>query len=47
MARISNTAFIKAINGGIVNPQLSKDMKKAMNLEFGIFKIEKANNYII
>ena len=35
VAGISNVTFLKAINDGIVKPQLVKDRKRAMNLEVG------------
>jgi hypothetical protein len=41
MSGISNAAFIKAINEGIVKPQLVKGRKKAMYLESEVLKIEK------
>lgn len=41
MAGISNATFLKAINDGIVKPQLVKDRKKAMYLESEVLKIEK------
>lgn len=41
MVGISNATFIKAINEGIVRPQLVKGRKKAMYLESEILKIEK------
>ena len=41
MVGISNATFIKAINEGIVKPQLVKGRKKAMYLESEILKIEK------
>ena len=41
MAGISNARFIKAINEGIVKPQLIKGRKKAMYLESEVLKIEK------
>lgn len=41
MAGISNAAFLKAINEGVVKPQLVKGRKKAMYLESEVLKIEK------
>ena len=41
MAGISNATFMKAINEGIVKPQLVKGRKKAMYLESEVLKIEK------
>jgi len=41
MAGISNATFIKAINEGIIKPQLVKGRKKAMYLESEVLKIEK------
>ncbi|MCU7550413.1 hypothetical protein OCK74_14930 [Chitinophagaceae bacterium LB-8] len=41
MAGISNSVFLKAINEGIVKPQLVKGRKKAMYLESEVLKIEK------
>ena len=41
MAGISNATFLKAINDGIVKPQLVKGRKKAMYLESEVLKIEK------
>jgi len=41
MAGISNVIFIRAINEGIVKPQLVKGRKKAMYLESEVLKIEK------
>jgi hypothetical protein len=40
MTGISNTRFLKAINDGIVKPQLVKGRKKAMYLESEVLKIE-------
>ena len=40
MAGISNAVFLKAINDGIVKPQLVKGRKKAMYLESEVLKIE-------
>ena len=36
----SNAAFLKAINDGVVKPQLVKDRKKAMYLESDVSNIE-------
>ena len=41
MAGISNAIFMKAINEGIIKPQLVKGRKKAMYLESEVLKIEK------
>jgi hypothetical protein len=41
MAGISNATFLKAINDGLVKPQLVKGRKKAMYLESEVWKIEK------
>jgi predicted DNA-binding transcriptional regulator AlpA len=41
MAGISNATFLKAINDGVVKPQLVKGRKKAMYLESEVLKIEK------
>jgi hypothetical protein len=41
MAGISNATFLRAINEGIVKPQLVKGRKKAMYLESEVLKIEK------
>ncbi len=41
IAGISNATFMKAINDGIVKPQLVKGRKKAMYLESEVLKIEK------
>ena len=41
MVGISNAIFMKAINEGVVKPQLVKGRKKAMYLESEILKIEK------
>ncbi len=41
MAGISNATFMKAINEGVVKPQLVKGRKKAMYLESEVLKIEK------
>lgn len=41
MAGISNATFMKAINEGIIKPQLVRGRKKAMYLESEVLKIEK------
>ena len=41
MAGISSATFMKAINEGIIKPQLVKGRKKAMYLESEVLKIEK------
>jgi hypothetical protein len=41
MAGISNTVFLRAINEGLVKPQLVKGRRKAMYLESEVLKIEK------
>jgi hypothetical protein len=41
MTGVSNATFLKAINDGIVKPQLIKGRKKAMYLESEVLKIEK------
>ncbi len=41
MAGISNAVFMKAINEGVVKPQLVKERKKAMYLESEVLKIER------
>jgi hypothetical protein len=41
MAGISNAVFMKAINEGMVKPQLVRGRKKAMYLESEVLKIEK------
>ena len=41
MMGISNARFMKAINEGIVKPQLVKDRKRAMYLESEVLKIVK------
>jgi predicted DNA-binding transcriptional regulator AlpA len=41
MTGISNATFMKAVNEGIVKPQLVKGRKKAMYLESEVLKIEK------
>ena len=46
MAGISNATFLKAINDGIVKPQLVKGRKKAMYLESEVLKIERRRKTI-
>jgi hypothetical protein len=41
IAGISNATFLRAINEGVVKPQLVKGRKKAMYLESEVLKIEK------
>ena len=41
MTGISNATFIKAINEGLVKPQLVRGRKKAMYIESEVLKIEK------
>lgn len=41
IAGISNAVFMRAINEGIVKPQIVKGRKKAMYLESEVLKIEK------
>jgi len=41
MIGVSNATFLKAIQAGIVKPQLIKGRKKAMYLESEVLKIEK------
>ena len=41
IAGISSATFMKAINEGIIKPQLVKGRKKAMYLESEVLKIEK------
>ena len=41
MMGISNAIFLRAVNEGIVKPQLIKGRKKAMYLESEVLKIEK------
>lgn len=41
MTGISNATFLKAVNDGIIKPQLIKGRKKAMYLESEVLKIEK------
>ena len=45
MAGISNATFMKAINEGIIKPQLVKGRKKAMYLESEVVKIEKKRKF--
>jgi hypothetical protein len=45
IAGISNATFLKAINEGIVKPQLVKGRKKAMYLESEVLKIEKRKKH--
>ena len=40
MMGISNATFLKAVNDGVVKPQLVKGRKKAMYLESEVLKIE-------
>jgi hypothetical protein len=40
MMGISNSVFLKAVNDGLVKPQLVKGRKKAMYLESEVLKIE-------
>ena len=47
MAGISNATFLKAINDGIVKPQLVKGRKKAMYLESEVLKIEKKKRTMV
>ena len=47
MTGISNARFLKAINDGIVKPQLVKGRKKAMYLESEILRIEGTKRKII
>ena len=46
MAGISNATFLRAINDGIVKPQLVKGRKKAMYLESEVLRIEKKKRSI-
>jgi hypothetical protein len=39
MVGISNATFLKAINDGVIKPQLIKGRKKAMYLESEVLKI--------
>jgi hypothetical protein len=41
MTGVSNATFLKAVNEGIIKPQLVKGRKKAMYLESEVLKIEK------
>ena len=41
MTGVSNATFMKAVNEGIIKPQLIKNRKKAMYLESEVLKIEK------
>lgn len=41
MMGISNAKFLKAINEGVVKPQLVKGRKRAMYLESEVLKIQK------
>lgn len=41
MTGVSNATFLKAIQAGVVKPQLIKGRKKAMYLESEVLKIEK------
>jgi len=41
MVGVSNAIFLKAVNDGIVKPQLVKGRRKAMYLESEVLKIEK------
>lgn len=40
ITRASNAVFLKAINDGVVKPQLVKGRKKAMYLESEVLKIQ-------
>jgi hypothetical protein len=46
MTGVSNATFLKAINEGIIKPQLVKGRKKAMYLESEVLKIEKKKRSI-
>jgi hypothetical protein len=46
MTGVSNVTFLKAINEGIIKPQLVKGRKKAMYLESEVLKIEKKKRSI-
>lgn len=46
MIGVSNTRFLKAINDGVVKPQLIKGRKKAMYLESEVLKIEVSKKRI-
>jgi len=41
MTGVSNATFLKAINEGVIKPQLVKGRKKAMYLESEVLKIVK------
>ena len=41
MAGVSNATFMKAINDGIIKPQLIKGRNRAMYLESEVVKIDK------
>ncbi|MDH7464666.1 hypothetical protein QEG73_25440 [Chitinophagaceae bacterium 26-R-25] len=41
MIGVSNAAFLKAINDGVIKPQLVKGRKTAMYLESEVLKIER------
>lgn len=41
MAGVSNATFLKAINDGIIKPQIVKGRTKAMYLESEVLKLEK------
>jgi len=41
LSGVSNATFLKAINEGIIKPQLVKGRTKAMYLESEVIKIEK------
>jgi hypothetical protein len=41
MTGVSNATFMKAVNEGIIKPQLVKGRTKAMYLESEVLKIEK------
>lgn len=45
MAGVSNATFTKAINNGIIKPQLVKGRTKAMYLESEVLKIERRRGY--
>jgi len=47
MAGISNAVFLKAIQDGIVKPQLVKGRKTAMYLESEILKIERKKRKLV
>jgi hypothetical protein len=46
MPKINNAVLIKAINNGIVKPQLVKGREKAMCLEFEGLKIEDLSPFL-